>query len=328
MSTEPTLPWPATEAGDWAPLQHLRAWIAAEGLSDLPPEHAALASSPFGVWLDLRRPPDSPWRELMLSQHTAHGLATWVTWVDHQDRPGAAYLPPGPAWALTPFLLGLMRRLRGDEIELRYALAGRQPLLPRGTWVHPDGWWDEWKSRPADEEGPTLGEIYRRWLYPRVRACLEVMEGPLQRVVDVCGGDGELLATLGPGLDLTLIERNHAACEAARARGVARVVEGDAADARCWQGTWDAVLLVGAIQGNVMTTEAARQVLGHARAALRPGGYAIVTGWSPCLLDAADMRAAGFQVLNLTTPPVEDDPNPRQLYVLRRGPTLTGTSPG
>lgn len=294
------------------------AWVLREGRPELPPEHTALATQPFGVWLSLAHLEGSPWRELLLSQHTAMGLATWATWVDRDGAPGAAFLSPGAAWALSPFLLELMRRLPGDTIELRYALAGRLPLLPRGTWVHPNGWWDEWKSRSmGDEEGPTLGEIYRRWLYPRVLRCLDGMEGT--RVVDVCGGDGELAATVlaaRPGADVLLVERNRASCEAARARLGGGVIEGDAAQG--WPGEHDVVLLVGAVQGNVMSADAGLAVMRHAFASLRPGGYAVITGWSPCLLDAADLRRLGFEVLNMAVPPTEEDPNPRQLYVARR----------
>jgi SAM-dependent methyltransferase len=311
------------EDGARALLAQVKDWALSHGLPELPPEHRALAELPFGVHLDLRRLGDAQWGELMLSQHTAAGLGTWLSWMGPGGR-GGVFVPPGVAWVLSPVLYELMQRLGGEEIELRYALAGRFPLLPRDTWVHPDGWWDEWKSRPLglEEQAPTLGSVYRGWLYPRVLGCLRTFAAsgePARRVVDVCGGDGELAASLGEGHEVVLIERNAAAASEARARGL-RVVEGDAASASSWRGLTgqDVVLLVGAVQGNVMGWQAAEATVAHAARALRPGGLAIVTGWSHCLLDAAGFRRAGFEVHNCAVPPSEADPNPRQLYLLRR----------
>jgi SAM-dependent methyltransferase len=322
LRLQPTLD---DESGARERLHQLKTWIAAHGLAELPPEHRALAERPFGIRLDLRRLGDPEWGEVLLSQHTAIGLGTWATWTGPAGE-GAAFLPPGVSWVLSPVLYELMQRLGGEEIELHYALAGRFPLLPRDTWVHPDGWWDEWKSRPLglEEDAPTLGSVYRGWLYPRVLACLAAFEAggePVRRVVDVCGGDGELGAAVAGGRDveLTVIERNEAAAEQAAARGL-RVVRGDAAEAASWAGleALDVVLLVGAVQGNVMDWAAAEATVRCAAQALRPGGLAIVTGWSHCLLDGPAFERLGFEVSNRSVPPSEGDPNPRQLYLLRR----------
>jgi SAM-dependent methyltransferase len=299
-----------------AALNAVRRWLLDDSLPALPPEHQALADLPFGLRLDLRRLND-PWRTLRLSQHTAVGLGTWATW--DADPPGHAFAPPGTAWAMAPDLHALMTHLRGDEIELHYALAGRVPLLPRGTWIHPDGWWDDWKSRPVDDDGGTLGQIYRERLYPWALAALP--PGPLA-VVDVCGGDGELAALVAdahPGGRVTVLERNRAAGDAARARGLP-VIHADAADPAGWSTLHDldAVLLIGAVQGNVLTPDAALAVLRHAHAALRPGGLIVITGWSPCLVDSDDLRRLGFDVFHTAVPPTDTDPNPRQLYLARR----------
>jgi SAM-dependent methyltransferase len=305
-------------------------WIEEDGLPTLPPEHQPLAALPFGIRLHLARLGDVPWSEVFMSQHTSSGLGTWLTWTTPTGEQGQAFAPPGVAWAMASSLLELMRRLRGDEIELHYALGGNTPLLPRGTWIHPDGWWDEWKSRPVswEENAPSLGTVYSDWLYPRVLARLEdlVARGvTLGRVLDVCSGDGELSARVAsqwPSARVTLLERNASACAEARAcmADAHRVLHGDVTDPAAWAdiGPQDVALLVGAIQGNVMTTEAAREAMRHVASVLVPGGFAVVTGWSACLLDSEGFEALGFDVLNTAVPPLPDDPNPRQLYLLRR----------
>lgn len=310
-----------------------RAWaiartLEATALPSLPSEHGPLAAHPFGLQLRLDRLGDVPWTTLRLSQHTAVGLGTWITWTGPGGTSGQAFAPPGVAWALSPVLLELMRRLPGDAIELLTAEAGRVPILPRGTWVHPDGWWDDWKARPiGDAAGPTLGDYYEAAVHPWVIQVLErlVEDGlRLGRAVDVCGGDGALAATVADrfGARVALLERNGPSCVIARERlgPDADVREGDAASEGAWEGLrdLDVALLAGAVQVNVLTAEAARRVMERVAAALRPGGVAIVLGWSPCLLEAADFAALGFTVHNTAIPPTGDDPNPRQLYLLRR----------
>jgi hypothetical protein len=310
-------------------LRAIQRWVVDHGLPDLPPEHQALVRFPFGVRLDLTRLADTSWTEVFFSQHTTVGLGTWVTW-SGPEGDGARFMPPGVTWAISPLLFELMQRLAGDEIELHYALAGQMPLLPRGTWVHPDGWWDEWKSRPlgGEDESVTLGSVYRGWLYPRVMGCLRAAESggmPITQVVDVCGGDGELAEAVGvtwPDAVITVLERNAKGCEASGERLAAphRVVQGDVSLAETWEGLHDVdvVLMTGAIQGNVMGAGAAEATVKLAAAALRPGGLAVVTGWSPCLLDTAGFEAAGFEVRNMAVPPTPEDANPRQFYVLVR----------
>jgi SAM-dependent methyltransferase len=313
---------PGDDPGAVAQVRALQRWLEEDGLAELPAEHGALASQPFGVRVDLSAVAGSPWREAFFSQHAAIGLSTWVTWTCADGTPGEAFAPPGVAWAMSGNLFELMCRLPGDRIELCYALAGRLPLLPRGTWIHPDGWWDEWKSRPVDatDDAMTLGDIYRRQLYPRVLACLERF-APFTTVVDVCGGDGELAVAVAarfPGAQVTVLERNRAACEAARAHERLAVVCADAAAPWPALPAQDAALLIGAVQGNVMTADAAEAVVAETARALRPGGFAVVAGWSPCLLDRRGFEALGFEVLNCAVPPTDDDPNPRQLYLLRK----------
>lgn len=77
-------------------------------------------------------------------------------------------------------------------------------------------------------------------------------------------------------------------------------------------------MLIGAVQGTVLTPDAALTVLRHAHAALRPGGLVVITGWSPCLVDSEDLRRLGFDVFHTAVPPNDADPNPRQLYLARR----------
>lgn len=326
----PTDPDPARAA---AHLSTLVAWTSEHGLPELPDEHRGLADHPLGLRLRVGHLPGAPWSEVFLSQHTAAGLGTWVTWTTPTGDAGQAFWPPGVSWALSPVLNGLLRGLPGDAIAVCAAASGRQPLLPRGTWVHPDGWWDAWKHRQTDGAGAglTLGEVYGRWLHPRVLAVVAQLvdagvlgaDGAPLRVIDVCGGDGELAAALCARHDavVTLIERNVAGAEAARGRLGAphRVIAADAVDVAAWTSPpADLCLLAGAIQGNVMAPADAAVVARHVFAALRPGGIAVVTGWSPCLLDPGDFAALGFEVGNTAVPPSDEDPNPRQLVVLRR----------
>ena len=115
-----------------------------------------------------------------------------------------------------------------------------------------------------------------------------------------------------------MLERNRAACEAARSHERFAVVCADAAAPWPALPPQDAALLIGAVQGNVMTADAAEAVVAETARALRPGGFAVVAGWSPCLLDRRGFEALGFEVLNCAVPPTDDDPNPRQLYLLRK----------
>ncbi len=326
LSPQQTIALSATEHDDdgaAAAVAEMRLWVERHGLAELPPEHAALREHPFGLFLELEHL-RAGWHRVFLSQHTAMGLGTWVTW-DDDDGGGGAFVPPGVSWALSPVLHRLMRRLPGDAIELRYALAGRMPIMPRGTWVHPDGWWDEWKSRQLAHGKPTLGDVYRSFLYPRVLGVLDRLGGEVGAVVDVCAGDGELGELVLGHLTharLTLLERNHAACVQARARlsGRGEVLQGDASHRDAWQdlGPFDVALLVGAVQNNVMSAGAAVTVMEQVHRTLAVGGHAVVLGWSACLLDREGFEALGFTVLNTAQPPAGDDPNPRQLYILRK----------
>lgn len=285
-----------------------------DGLPKPPEQHANLAREPFGF----RMHPPRVVRTLFVSQHASSDSAVWITWTDGEGDHGA-YVSPAMMWAVWPLVTGLVARLHGDELELAYAIAGERPVLARSTWVHPNGWWDSWKSRPLDHVGQTIGQVYREHLYP---AALETL-GALEirgTVVDVCGGDGELgeqIAALGA--EVVLVDRNLPSTVAARER-VARVVQGDASVAATWDevGPVDAAVLVGAISGNVMRREDALAVMAHVVGVLQPGGWVVVTGWNPCLLEAPDFRRLGLEVHNCVVPPAELGMLPRQHYVLRR----------
>lgn len=286
--------------------------------SDPPDEHTLLAEEPFGFRLHL---PTGALRSLFVSQRSSADGTALLTWTTREGDAGSAFVPPTEMWAVWPLLTHLVARLHGDEMELAYAAAAERPILARSTWIHPNGWWDSWKNRPLEhtEEPRTIGEAYREVVYPVV---LQSLSAALPgRVLDVCGGDGELgEAALQLGAtEVVVLDRNAVAVASARTRLDGQSARVELADAtEPWSlGTFDAVLLVGAISANVVSHADAERIVSNVAACLRPGGVAIVAGWNPCVLEADDFRAAGLVVRNLSLPPIQVGMLPRQHYVLQ-----------
>lgn len=311
-------------------IDEFRRWVASDGLPQPPPEHRLLVDEPFGMRLDLSSY-DTPWQSVFVGYRASTESALWLTWTDAEGTTESAYVPPVVAWAVRSVLTELVCRLHGDQVEVAHALAGSRPILRRGTWIHPPLWWTEWKSRELNNEDEplTVGDVYRWLLYPRVLHTLNVARESgerMTRMVDVAGGDGELARLVldrWPDVEITVVDLNPTSIAMATSRlgedGTA--IYGSVTEAPTWArlgGDHDMALMVGAIQGNVMTAHEAHRTATHAHAALRPGGMAIATGWSPCLVDAAGFEAIGFEVLNCIAPPTPVDPIARQHYVLRR----------
>jgi hypothetical protein len=305
-------------------IRELARWIRSDGLETPPDQHALLAEQPSGMLLSLSGIADCSWSTLFIGSGTSSKGALWLRWTDKEGLKGA-FLPPAVSWPLHALVAQLLERLHGDEVEFAQTDT---------AWVHPAGWWDDWKPRPltaahetveAGRHETTIGDIYRDALYPTVEATLEAMilaDSPCRRVVDVCAGDGELALRLlkrWPALQLTLLECNAQAVAASRERiGDRAVVREEDVRTATWPVEADVVLLVGAIQGNVMSSDDAYAAIRQAYASLRPGGLAIVTGYSPCLVDAGGFELVGFNVLNRAAPPTHDNAMGRQHYVLRR----------
>lgn len=285
----------------------LTAAIATHGRSAVPDYLTHMRAEPVG--LRLMPPGGGEW----FVGHGATPFARWVRWPG-----GEAYLPPASAYEVGPLVSALLQRLHGDEVEVCLARVGSRPIARHGTWVHAPGWWDDWASRPIDDVGTTVGDVYATAIHPNVERSLAV--APPGRVVDVCGGDGALgarLAARWPGLHVTSVDINPVMTAAAATR--VHAVRADVRDPG-WVGLgpFDAAVLCGAVTASVMTPDDARTTLANAVAAVRPGGVVVIAGFSPCLVEATDLVAAGLRVVNFTAPPTEDDPVTRQHYVTVR----------
>jgi hypothetical protein len=230
-----------------------------------------------------------------------------------------------------PLIMALVAASDGDELEMDYALSADQPIFPHSTFLFPDGWWDAWKERALDEEGTVhLGDVYRHQVMPAVWEVLAQLPGPLQRVVDLGGGDGECLAAwldLRPDIgDAALLDRNAPALELARGRlgGRARVVAHDLARTSAATlreaagGPIDVVLAIGVLCVNVLTREGALRCAEAVAGALAPGGVAVLAGWTPALLRRSEWEALGLCVVNTTRPDSAEAWGGPQLYVLQR----------
>jgi len=309
-----------------------------EGRTEIPLEARHLVAAPFGYVFRLGGHLGTPLK-LQFSFRLEAGTPVVLSWTSPESEE-QWFLSPSAQWMIQPLLGALIELVDGAAYELDYALAGSQPVFPNSTFLFPDGWWDQWKGREVNAEGETVGDAYRSEIYPWVQRWVErafaPYEGPPLRVLDLCGGDGELLEgvlqVLPGAAEGVLVDRNRASCEAARARlgDRARVVQGDLRDLPRLLpelGPFDLVLSVGALNANVVTPDVAEAVAPSLVAALVEGGHFVAGGWTPCLLRAEDLRALGLEVLNSTRPAPFSVWAGQQLYGAVKGSLSASTTP-
>ena len=318
---------PAHAAGEVAGLAAgIAELVDAEGLA-VPPAHEHLVHTFFGYRFRFGRRDGAP-HEIDLSFRLEHGTPTVVRVVDARGE-RTRFLGPASRWVLQPLVDALVARVEGDELELDYTLAGRQPVLSGSSFVFPDGWWDAWKQRKLTDREGTVGDAYRVDLYPwfqrALRACEPAWRGRPLRVVDLCGGDGEALASLvselGGPQDAVVVDRNAAALDDAAARGF-RTVQHDVVGADLADlagGPIDLLIASGALCVNVMRGEEAEAVADAVADAMAPGGVALVGGWTPCLIAAEGWRRRGLTVWNTVRPHAPGQWVGQQLYGIYKG---------
>lgn len=267
--------------------------------TDLPDEQAALGRAAVRHEADLSALGGRVAR-LAIAQRASASPGVLVTLDDGAPR----WLPPAFAWTFQPLLVDVLVRLHGDELAVDAREAGRRPILPRSTWVHPLAWWEDADERPLDEAGArtTVGEAYAGVVHPAVAAWVAAGE----RVVDLGGGRGGLAARLvDAGARVTVVEAHPRLAEAARERlGEAAVVEADVrGDGGLGAvGDVDVVVASGLLEANVMTQEEALDVLARAAARLSPGGRIVVAGIGASLVGADDLARVGLEVSNRSIP--------------------------
>ncbi|MCB9662585.1 MAG: class I SAM-dependent methyltransferase [Alphaproteobacteria bacterium] len=304
-----------------ATLRLLRATLDAHA-TPVPPDAEDLVSAFFGWRMDLRAYGVDGLDGLAVSGRPRTGAPLVVS---ELGPGGPRHRFVGHGWLLLvrPLLDALQALLHGDELEVDFRLAGRHRLLPTGTVEFPDGWWPGWKDREAD--GLPFGEAYRTWVYPAVARALAVLPEGL-RVLDLAGGDGEALALVPAPAEAWLVDRCAALLGEAATRFAGRPVHTVRADLRddralgeLTGGPVDLVVAVGALCVNVLPEEACLRLVARLADVLVPGGRAVVSGWTPCQVDAACFEAAGLRVCNRVAPWRADAPDWRlHLYLLER----------
>ncbi|MCA9572937.1 MAG: class I SAM-dependent methyltransferase, partial [Myxococcales bacterium] len=282
-------------------VRRLVAVLHAEG-APVPDELSDLVDAPFG------------WR-LFLGRYDLDRLAgptgpgrprAGAPWVVTPDGAAPVLVGHGQLWVVRPLVDALLGLLDGDEVELEHRLAGSRRLLPTSPVVFPGGWWPGWKDRALDDL--THGEGYRRWIHPPLAEVLAALSGPLD-VLDLGGGDGDALALCPQVGRAVVVDQDAAMVAAARARfagrdveGVALAVDGTTDLVAVCGGQVDLVVAMGLLCVNVMDAPTARAVLARIAEVVRPGGWCVLTGWTPSLVGSDDLEACGFEVRNRVAP--------------------------
>jgi len=153
-------------------------------------------------------------------------------------------------------------------------------------------------------------------------------------LVDICGGDGEFIELLSDSLhedypdshnEYWLMDNNKRSIRMAKKKFAERedvyIQEDDVTQSDIIPGGVKPkiVTIMGGLNHNVMLRGNAYNIAKVVYNKLNQGGFFIVTGYSPCLLNAEDFRTIGFNILNMIDPQsftVKE--RPLQYYVLNR----------
>jgi 2-polyprenyl-3-methyl-5-hydroxy-6-metoxy-1,4-benzoquinol methylase len=187
------------------------------------------------------------------------------------------------------FLVRYISSLDENEAELIVPLRNVSPSVQWGRF---------------DEEKEY--EIYESAIYP---ALLDAIAGlRFERLLDAGCGSGNLLERIAqrhPAAECHGIDMNPDNVEASREKGLTRIYEGAAEEMnRLLPGyiTLDVIVFCGLLNRQVTERQQAWDILTAAVKRLTPGGHIVITGYSSCHLNAADLSRAGLSVLRKCLP--------------------------
>jgi hypothetical protein len=236
-----------------------------------------------------------------------------------------------------------VQNMKGDEVESDRTKERTEPL-GRGFW---SSYWHSGTHR-------TMG-FYESQIHPEVSTTVLLQlltssasrAGKDLRIVDLFGGDGKFVDGLRFRLRNALdgakhyyvVDQNEFALRKARRRLLEtdenvrwRVEDEEVFVAPSTDivksntlipdvsEQVDVVTAMGGLCQEVLQRDEAMEVAAKVSDNLRTGGIFVVTGVSPSLLNSADFRSLGFQVLQMTCPKnlYSSQTHPQQLYVLRK----------
>ncbi|MBF0504502.1 MAG: hypothetical protein HQL14_05290 [Candidatus Omnitrophica bacterium] len=227
----------------------------------------------------------------------------------------------------------LLNILTGNELE-RVSMGEINQTIPL------DYWGPEWKK--ARSTGVmTDGEVYERLVHPimsdvvkRVLEQMSIPEAP--RILDLLGGDGMFLRLLAGHLagmpigqpSLSLIDGNQASVERSK-QNLQGIVPDENIHLLDVRDNLRVASLLNQIRPFVVTSNGGLTegvldknqgiaLAQHVFTALPDGGFFIVTGFTKTLLNAAEFRSIGFEVLNKSVHADFQGLNVAQFYILRK----------
>lgn len=231
-----------------------------------------------------------------------YDFGTSPVYLEHQ---GHIVSVPSNLWNVVSHP-NLHAAFNGDQIE-QYYLESKEK-------AHPIDFWNDWEERLTARRLD-----YRSAIHPAIRTAVSQMI-PKMRVVptvlDICGGKGALghsIITMYKA-NYILLENNEPSLKAARELlpATAAVIKTDVVkDTNYYTDegkrvplknqSVDIVIASGALSHNVMPNkEAALIVLRKIHRYLKSGGYFIMASMTEPFLNSEDLKARGFNVLNMS----------------------------
>jgi hypothetical protein len=235
-------------------------------------------------------------------------------------------------------LRALFSLLMGDEFEFNSTHIAESELLP-------DTYWNGWGSSLL-----AVRLLYAQEVYPYVVQAVvglvdelsRIRPGQAIRIADIFGGDGGLVLEMDkairrhyaflsrpvPEIEYWLVEKNGANISrlesmSARLESALHIVQADLMRdplEELVRGMDIITSTGGGFNHQVATRSQAKELVGHLRNALKPGGYSVLGGLTHLLLQAADFE--GLQSLNYSIPgKYFISRTSPQLYVLRKPDT-------